>query len=66
MRINEADAVTRLKIGVKLIQEERRLTHARLANDVEMPPTIFLADADDATVFTKTNLADNDRPILSS
>jgi hypothetical protein len=66
VRINEADAVSCREVGMNLVLKQRRLAHARLADDVKMPAAVFLRNADDATVFTKSNLADDDCPLLSS
>ena len=66
VRINETDTATGFNVGMDLVLKQRRLAHSRFADNVKMAATIFLRYADDATVIAKSNLTDDDRPLLSS
>lgn len=66
VRINETDAVPRREVRMNLVQQQSRLAHAGLADDIQVPATIFFRDADDAAVLAKVDAADDDRPVLFS
>ena len=93
VRVDQTDPSAGGDVGMHLVEQQRRLPHAGLADDLsalgklkrsasrqvtfvdvsfstagrkKVPATIFLREADDAAVLAESNLADDDRPRLSS